>query len=69
MRSAVFALTFTLASPALAAELQIGMRSEMVMDPHFMWSNSNAAYYVQTYGYLLQPDEKAQMQPMLAASW
>ncbi|OIS93659.1 hypothetical protein BLA27_10130 [Brucella cytisi] len=68
-RSAVFALTFTLVSPALAAELQIGMRSEMVMDPHFMWSNSNAAYYVQTYGYLLQPDEKAQMQPMLAASW
>ncbi len=54
---------------ATAADLTIGMRSEVVMDPHFMWSNSNAAYYVQTYGYLLQPDEKAQIQPMLAKSW
>ena len=68
-RSAVLALALTIAGSAAAAELQIGMRSEVVMDPHFMWSNSNAAYYVQTYGYLLQPDEKAQMQPMLAKSW
>ncbi len=69
-RASVAALAFLLSAAGAAAEdLRIGMRSEIVMDPHFMWSNSNAAYYVQTYGYLLQPDEKAQMKPMLATSF
>jgi peptide/nickel transport system substrate-binding protein len=63
------AILTAIALPVAADELRVGARAEIVMDPHFMWSGSNTSYYVQTYGYLLQLDEQAQVQPMLAESW
>ncbi|HTV71405.1 MAG TPA: ABC transporter substrate-binding protein [Rhizobiaceae bacterium] len=57
--------------PAIAAadELTIGARSELTMDPHFLWTGANTSYHVQIYGALLQLDAKAQVRPMLAESW
>ena len=54
------------AVPAEAQELTIGTRSEMTLDPHFLWSTPNRAYNVQLYGALMRLDETMRAQPMLA---
>ncbi|MBI3708814.1 MAG: hypothetical protein HY246_14220 [Proteobacteria bacterium] len=63
------ALAMSLAVSVNAAELRIGARNELVMDPHFMWAGFNISYYVQIYGTLLDLDEVAQVKPALAVSW
>ncbi|MFI0847739.1 ABC transporter substrate-binding protein [Mesorhizobium sp. IMUNJ 23232] len=55
--------------PAMAADLTIGARTEIAMDPHYMWSDGNTSYYAQIYGALVGTDEKAQIVPGLAESW
>lgn len=57
------------ASGAMAAELKIGARAEIEMDPHFFWLGSNSAYYIQFYGATGIRDPQAQVKPSLATSW
>jgi len=54
---------------AAAADLTIGTRSEMTMDPHFFWSTPNRAYNVQIYGSLVRLDGSMRTQPMIASDW
>ena len=54
---------------AQAANLVIGARAEVEMDPHFFWLSSNTAYYRHLYGHLVATDEKAQTIPDLAESF
>ena len=54
---------------AVAAELTIGTRSEMTMDPHFFWSTPNRAYNVQIYGSLVRLDNSMRTRPMIAKDW
>ena len=54
---------------AVAAELTIGTRSEMTMDPHFFWSTPNRAYNVQIYGSLVRLDNSMRTRPMIAKEW
>lgn len=58
-----------LATSSLASELVIGTKSELAMDPHFLWSDANTSFYVQMYGSLVNTDEKVQIVPGLAEKW
>jgi peptide/nickel transport system substrate-binding protein len=52
-----------------AQTLTIGTRSEMTLDPHFLWSTPNRAYNVQLYGSLVRLDDRLRPLPMLATGW
>ena len=54
---------------AFGADLTIGARSELAMDPHFQWLDTNTSYYAQIYGTLVGIDEQSRIVPLLAESW
>lgn len=54
---------------AVAADLTVGARSELAMDPHFQWLDTNTSYYAQIYGTLVGIDEQSRIVPVLAESW
>jgi peptide/nickel transport system substrate-binding protein len=58
-----------LSMPAFAADLVIGARTELAMDPHAQWLDTNTSYYNHIYGSLVRIDEKSAIVPDLAESW
>ncbi|MBY6124551.1 ABC transporter substrate-binding protein [Roseovarius atlanticus] len=69
LRMAMMCASALIATPIFAEDLTIGARTEIVMDPHFSWSDANTSYYVQIYGALVHTDENAQLIPGLADEW
>ncbi len=66
----VFALTAIVALPAWCAELTIGLGADVTaLDPHYhnVTPNNNVAAHV--FGYLVQRNEKSQLEPGLATEW
>ncbi|HEY0275390.1 MAG TPA: ABC transporter substrate-binding protein [Paenirhodobacter sp.] len=63
------ALMSTAAPAAFAADLVIGARNEVQMDPHFTWTDSNIAYYDHIYGALVDMGIDQQIKPSIAVSW
>ena len=58
------------AAPAVpAADLVIGARTELAMDPHAQWLDTNTSYYNHIYGSLVRIDEKSAIVADLAESW
>jgi len=67
---AVFALCAVLALPALAADLTVGLGTDVTaIDPHYhnLTPNNNVAAHI--FGYLVQRNEKSQLEPGLATEW
>ncbi len=62
-------LSFGIPATSEAADLTIGARTELAMDPHFQWLDTNSAYYNHIYSALTKIDEKSQIGPDLAESW
>lgn len=58
-----------LAAPAHAADVVIAARTELAMDPHAQWLDTNTAYYNHLYGSLVRIDEKSAIVADLAESW
>jgi peptide/nickel transport system substrate-binding protein len=58
-----------LSLPASAADLMIGARTELAMDPHAQWLDTNTSYYNHVYGSLVRIDERSAIRPDLAESW
>src|SRR5262245_66318600 len=57
-------------APALAADLTIGLGADVTaLDPHYhnVTPNNNVAAHV--FGYLVQRNEKSQLEPGLAVEW
>jgi peptide/nickel transport system substrate-binding protein len=54
---------------ACAADLVIGARTELAMDPHAQWLDTNTSYYNHIYGSLVRIDEKSAIVADLAESW
>lgn len=75
MRHAAIGALFGLAcsaaalSSVLAADLVIGARTELAMDPHAQWLDTNTSYYNHIYGSLVRIDERSAIVPDLAESW
>ena len=69
--TALFCAGLGLSLPALShsADLTIGARTELAMDPHSQWLDTNTAYYNHIYSALTKIDEKSQIGPDLALSW
>ena len=64
------ACAFVLAARALAADLTIGLATDVTaLDPHYhnVTPNNNVAAHV--FGYLVQRDEKSRLEPSLATEW
>jgi peptide/nickel transport system substrate-binding protein len=57
------------APAALAADLVVGARTELAMDPHAQWLDTNTSYYNHIYGSLVRIDEKSAIVADLAESW
>ena len=57
------------ATVAQAADLRIGTRAEPTLDPHYLWTDANSAYYTQIYGALTVTNRDAKVEPGLAVSW
>ena len=53
----------------LKADLVIGARTELAMDPHAQWLDTNTSYYNHIYGSLVRIDEKSAIVADLAESW
>ncbi|CAM3617811.1 Solute-binding protein family 5 domain-containing protein [Bordetella sputigena] len=65
-----FALAMALGMGAAnSADLKIGSRNEVVMDPHYAWSASNLQFYWQYLGYLVKQGPHNEALPGLAASF
>jgi peptide/nickel transport system substrate-binding protein len=56
-------------TPAFAADVVIAARTELAMDPHAQWLDTNTAYYNHLYGSLVRIDEKSAIVADLAESW
>ncbi|MBJ3778545.1 ABC transporter substrate-binding protein [Acuticoccus mangrovi] len=67
--ASVFVAAVMIATPALATDLTIGVRTEIQMDPHFAWTDANVAYYDHIYGGLTKKDRQLKVHPGLAESW
>ena len=70
--ASVFALGLTMAAafPAAAADLTIGLGADVTaLDPHYhnVTPNNNVAAHL--FGYLVQRNEKSQLEPGLATEW
>ena len=60
----------TVALPAAAANLTIGLGTDVTaIDPHYhnLTPNNNVAAHI--FGYLVQRNEKSQLEPGLATEW
>jgi peptide/nickel transport system substrate-binding protein len=60
----------TVASPAVAANLAVGLGTDVTaIDPHYhnLTPNNNVAAHI--FGYLVERNEKSQLQPGLATEW
>lgn len=55
--------------PLIAADLTIATKTEISMDPHYLWSSANLSYYMNMYGALTKYDDRSQVRPDLALSW
>ena len=58
------------ATPAVAADLSIGLGTDVTaLDPHYhnVTPNNNVAAHI--FGYLVQRNEKSQLEPGLATEW
>jgi peptide/nickel transport system substrate-binding protein len=67
---AAFAATVACVPPVLAADLVIGLGTDVTaIDPHYhnVTPNNNVAAHV--FGYLVQRDEKSHLEPGLATEW
>ncbi|HET7098174.1 MAG TPA: ABC transporter substrate-binding protein [Casimicrobiaceae bacterium] len=67
---AVFAACAIFALPALAADLTVGLGTDVTaIDPHYhnLTPNNNVAAHI--FGYLVQRNEKSQLEPGLASEW
>jgi peptide/nickel transport system substrate-binding protein len=67
---AAFAACAVLGSRALAADLTVGLGTDVTaIDPHYhnLTPNSNVAAHI--FGYLVQRNEKSQLEPGLATEW
>lgn len=69
LQAIIFGVLALAGASAGAAELRIGVRTEPVMDPHFMWTDANVSYYIHIFGGLTVSDEHLQVHPGLAESW
>jgi peptide/nickel transport system substrate-binding protein len=56
-------------SPAVAADLRMGMQNIPILDPHFLLQDSNIAYNQHIYGALTDTDEHGKLVPDLATAW
>jgi peptide/nickel transport system substrate-binding protein len=56
-------------SSGFAADIVIGARTELAMDPHAQWLDTNTSYYNHIYGSLVRINEKSAIVPDLAESW
>ena len=68
--AAVIPLYGVLVLPALAANLTIGLGADVTaLDPHYhnVTPNNNVAAHI--FGYLVQRNEKSQLEPGLATEW
>src|SRR5262245_9643500 len=67
---AIFAVCAIFALPALAADLTVGLGTDVTaIDPHYhnLTPNNNVAAHI--FGYLVQRNEKSQLEPGLATEW
>lgn len=62
-------LSLSLSTLSHSTDLTIGARTELAMDPHSQWLDTNTAYYNHIYSALTKIDEKSQIGPDLALSW
>lgn len=72
MKRILAALMFSAAItplPSFAAEVVIAARTELAMDPHAQWLDTNTAYYNHVFGSLVRIDEKSGIVADLAESW
>ncbi len=70
LRSALVLCSLALCSShASAADAIIGARTELAMDPHAQWLDTNTSYYNHLYGSLARIDEKSAIVADLAESW
>ncbi len=72
LRRLLFALlaAVTSVAPALAADLTIGLATDITaIDPHYhnVTPNNSVAFHI--FGYLVQRNEKSQLEPGLATEW
>lgn len=65
----LFASCSLVSTVTCAADLRIGINGEPTLDPHYMWTDANVAYYMQIYGGLTQPDRQGAVLPYLASAW
>src|SRR5436190_12293315 len=66
----VSTVVVALALPALAADLTVGLGTDVTaIDPHYhnLTPNNNVAAHL--FGYLVQRNEKSQLEPGLATEW
>ena len=52
-------LSLSLSTLSHSADLTIGARTELAMDPHAQWLDTNTSYYNHIYGSLTRIDEKS----------
>src|SRR5262245_21922639 len=62
-------MSVSVASSVSAADLLIGARTELAMDPHAQWLDTNTSYYNHIYGSLVRIDEKSAIVADLAETW
>jgi peptide/nickel transport system substrate-binding protein len=66
---ALMAASLLFCCQAFAADIVIGARTELAMDPHAQWLDTNTSYYNHVYGSLVRIDETSAIVPDLAESW
>lgn len=69
LRKVLASASLFLCAHAWAADVIIGARTELAMDPHAQWLDTNTSYYNHLYGSLVRIDEKSAIVPDLAESW
>ena len=70
VRLAAVTLAAALSGAAPAADLRIGLSSEVTtLDPHFFNLVANVEFNHHVFDYLVDVDEKTQLVPSLAESW
>jgi peptide/nickel transport system substrate-binding protein len=70
LRATLAAALAALAFPAAAADLAVGLGTDVTaIDPHYhnLTPNNNVAAHI--FGYLVERNEKSQLQPGLATEW
>jgi peptide/nickel transport system substrate-binding protein len=65
----LLSLAFLGTAGASAADLTIAVKTEIAMDPHYLWSGANTSYYMNFFGALTKNDDRSQIKPDLAQSW